>query len=390
MALSVRLMLMLVIHFSGAEDSLRLTRDAFLYDEVGVGIAEYYNSGGSTAWPSRVRGFVDFGWEHFIGVVYYLFGHEPLLIKLVCVIVGATVPLLHYRTALIVSNDTRVALMVLIISTFFPTQVYYSALMVRDSISAFSVSLLFLGLAQFIRKTTFWWWLNFIVGFIILISLRSYLASVLAGVIPMSFLATAVVSQGGRARAMAGIFVVGIAVAGVTFLAPSLMGEMDVQFADLDYINKVRTKMNHGSGAMYADGSVTQVGTSLMDTASSFLVGLYFFFFSVSPSQITSIRQIMALPEVVLVAAGTWYGVRGGWVLWKERRDIFLPLLLPTLVMTLGYSAATTNGGPLMRWRMQLLGVYLIAAAVGVVTATRQKQATQFHYDTQGQSSPVA
>ena len=376
---------MLLIHFSGAEKSMSLTRDAFLYDEVGAAIAEYYTTNGSTAWPARVRSVVDFGWEHFIGIVYYLFGREPLLIKLVCVFVGAMVPLLHCRTALIVSNDTRVALLVLIISTFFPTQVYYSALMVRDSISAFSVSLLFLGLAQFIRKTTFWWWLNFLIGFLILVSLRSYLASVLGVVIPMSFLATAVVSQGGRARAMAGIFVIGVTVAGVMVLAPALVGEveLDTQFTDLNYINKVRTKMNHGSGAMYADGSVTQVGSSIVDTAMSFLVGLYFFFFSVNPSNLSSIRQIMALPEVVLVALGTWYGIRGGWVLWKERRDIFLPLLLPTLVMTLGYSAATTNGGPLMRWRMQLLGVYLIAAAVGVVTATRQKQITEFHYDAQ-------
>ena len=143
--------------------------------------------------------------------------------------------------------------------------------MVRDSISAFSVSLLFLGLAQFIRKTTFWWWLNFLIGFLILVSLRSYLASVLGVVIPMSFLVTAVVSHGGRARAMAGIFVIGVTVAGVMVLAPALVGEveLDTQFTDLNYINKVRTKMNHGSGAMYADGSVTQVGYCLLYTSPS-------------------------------------------------------------------------------------------------------------------------
>ena len=389
-AFLIRLALMLVIHFSGAEKSMRLTKDAFLYDEVGLAISEYYVSGGSTAWPSRVKGVVDFGWEHFIGLVYYLFGYEPLLIKFVCVCAGAMVPLVHCRTALIVSNDTRIGLAVLIISAFFPTQVYYSALMVRDSVSALSVSLLFLGIAQFIRKTTSWWWITFLVGFLVLISLRSYLASVLVVVIPVSFLVTAIFSVQGRGRAIGGIAVIGLAVAAATVVVPALVDtelqnyvELDTQFTDLDYINKVRTKMNRGSGAMYADGSVTQVGTSLVDTATSFLIGLYFFFFSVNPGQLGSIRQIMALPEVMLVMVGMWYGTIGAWVLWKERRDVFLPLILPTLVMTLGYSAATTNGGPLMRWRMQLLGVYLVVAATGLIASVRKKQAIRDQYESQ-------
>lgn len=389
-AFVIRLALMLVIHFSGAEESLRLTRDAFLYDEVGLAISEYYVSGGSTAWPARVTGFVDFGWEHFIGVVYYLFGYEPLLIKLVCVCAGALVALVHCRTALIVSNDTRVGLAVLIISVFFPTQVYYSTLMVRDSVSALSVSVLFWGIAQFIRKTTPWWWVTFLVGFFVLVSLRSYLASILVVVIPLSFLVTAIFSKHGRGRAIGGIAVVGLAVAASTVLVPVLVNselqeyvELDTQFTDLDYINKIRSKMNRGSGAMYSEGSVTDLGTSFVDTVTSFLIGLYFFFFSINPGQLSSIRQIMALPEVVLVIVGMWYGSIGAWVLWKERRDVFLPLIIPTIVMTLGYSAATTNGGPLMRWRMQLLGVYLVVAATGVIASVRKKQAIREQFEAQ-------
>ena len=87
----------------------------------------------------------------------------------------------------------------------------------------------------------------------------------------------------------------------------------------------------------------------------------------------------MALPEVFLVAFGTYFSIRGAWTLWMERRDIFLPLIIPTLVMTLGYSAATTNGGPMMRWRMQLLCVYLILAATGAITSYRARHNIHFH-----------
>lgn len=369
---------MLVIHISDADSTMNLTKDAFMYDRVGREMGEYYASGGATSWPARVTGFVDFGWEYFIGVIYYVIGYNPIAIKFTCVIAGTLVPWVHYRTAMIVTDDAKIGLTVLVLSTFFPTQVYYSALMVRDSVSALSVSLLFLGLAQYIRHTTFFWWITFFTGFFILTALRSYLASLLAIIIPVSFLITALVAKGGRARAVSGMLALLVAVIGVTIFAPELIEEVDVQYADLDYVNKVRNKMNSGSGAMFADGSVTEVGSGILDTIQSFAVGLWFFFFSVNPAQIGSIRQIMALPEVFLVALGTYYSFKGAWTLWKERRDIFLPLIIPTLVMTLGYSAATTNGGPLMRWRMQLLCVYLILAATGVITSYRARHNLRF------------
>jgi len=369
----VRFILMLVIHFSGAEESMKLTKDAFLYDRVGLEIAEYYSSNGMTGWPPRVKGFIDFGWEFVIGFVYYLIGHNPLVIKMICVVAGTMIPLVHYRTAKLVTNDTTIAFTVLIFSVFFPTQVYYSTLMVRDSVSALAVSLIFLGLAEYIRNASPTWILKLGIGFVIMLGLRSYLAAMLGMIIPVSLLITALVSSGGRGRALAGTLFLGLAVVGAVFLAPSLIGELDTQFTDVNYINKVRNKMNSGTGAMFDEGGVTSVGSNILDTLTSFAVGLYFFFFSVNPTQLGSIRQIMALPEVVIVVLGTFYSFKGGLVLWKERRDIILPLLLPTLVMTLGYSAATTNGGPLMRWRMQLIGVYLIMGATGMIAAKRAR-----------------
>ncbi|MEL7500624.1 MAG: glycosyltransferase family 39 protein [Planctomycetota bacterium] len=362
----IRIVLMFGIHVSGAEESMRLTKDAFLYDEVGQQIAEYYHTQGATQWPTRVTRVVDFGWEHTIGVVYYLVGHQPIAIKMICVFAGTLIPLIHYRTASIITNDSRIALLVLVLSAFFPTQVYYSTLMVRDSVAALAVSTLFLGVAEYVCRSSNYWWVYVAIGFLGMLGLRSYLASMLAVVIPISLMLTAFVSEGGRTRAVSGVVILGILLFGVITFAPELVGEVDTQFTDLNYINKVRGKMNHGSGAMFS-GGVTEVGKDITDTITSFGVGLYFFFFSVNFAQIGSMRQIMALPEVFLVIFGTVFSLRGGYVLWKERRDLILPVLIPTLVLTLGYSAATTNGGPLMRWRMQLVGVYLILAATGWV-----------------------
>ncbi len=377
----LRFVLMLLIHFTGADKSLGLTKDGFLYDKVGLELAEYLRTGDPAYWPSRLQRFTDFGWEFFVGVVYFFAGHQPVLVKLFCVIVGTITPLIHYRTALLVTGDQRVAKLALVLSILFPTQVYYSTLMVRDSLATMGVSLVFLAITEYTsRAISSRWMLHGALGMAIVVSLRSYLAAILCVTIPLGFLAASMFSGVGGSEsrgklALAGVILAAV-LAGVIGFAPEMLSEIDTQFADLSYINKIRRKMNQGSGAFFQSGNVTEIGEDVTGTAVSFGVGIYFFFFSINPSSLNTIRQFMALPEVVLVAVGAIYSIRGAKVLWNERRYVFTVLMVPTFVITVGYSVATTNGGPLMRWRMQLLGVYLIMAATGLM-ATRLRKTRQ-------------
>ena len=373
--LALRLVLMLVIHFTQIDKSLQLTKDGFLYDRVGVEMSEYLRTGNSMMWPARVTRVVDFGWEYYIGGVYYLFGHQPLLIKLSVVLAGVFVPLIHYRIALLATDDERVARLVLVLSMLFPTQVYYSTLMVRDAIATLGVSLIFLGITEYITRPLSRWLLHLVIGFTIMVLLRSYLAAILAITIPIGFLLAGLLGSGnsGRGRILVGGVLIAVFAFGVVSFSPGLIAEVDTQFADINYVNKVRRKLNQGSGAFYRSGNVTEVGTSVTESITSFVVGIYFFFFSINPSSLTSLRQIIAVPEVILVAVGALYSIRGGCVLWRERRYRFIVLMFPTAILTLGYSIATTNGGPLMRWRMQLVGIYLVLAATGLLAARVQR-----------------
>ncbi|MCG8652664.1 MAG: hypothetical protein MI861_22685 [Pirellulales bacterium] len=377
----IRFAVMLMIHFTGAERSLSLTKDAFLYDNVGYAISEYLRTGDIGYWPARVSGVIDFAWEYVVGFVYYLVGRQPLVIKMICVLIGSLTPLLHHRIAYLATNNARVAQCALILSVLFPTQIYYSALMVRDSLATFAISLVFLGLTEWITKGSPTWAAKMAVGFLIMLGLRSYVTVVLAATIPCGLFIAALVTSDNhtsKSRAVAGFLLLSLALIGVVAAAPQLMSEVDTQFTDLNYINKIRGKMNKGSGAFFQSGSVTEVGNSVVGTITSVGVGVYFFFFSINPATIGSIRQIMAMPEVILVAFGTLYSIKGIRILWKQRRDVLVTLMVPTMVLTLGYSVATTNGGPLMRWRMQLIGVYLIFAATGLVASrVRRSQAKQ-------------
>ena len=81
-----------------------------------------------------------------------------------------------------------------------------------------------------------------------------------------------------------------VVILGASIFAPELVGELDLGYTDLEYVNHVRDEMNIGNGAIFDDGSVTKIGSGLLDTISSFAIGLYFFFFSLNPTQIDSFR----------------------------------------------------------------------------------------------------
>ncbi|HUG91877.1 MAG TPA: hypothetical protein VML55_13650, partial [Planctomycetaceae bacterium] len=108
-----------------------------------------------------------------------------------------------------------------------------------------------------------------------------------------------------------------------------------------------------------------EIGHSALETSEGLLVGMYYFFFSVNPLDLSSERQVLALPEVLLVIymfPSLWRGVRRGW---RSHRVQLFALVFIALAITFAYSAVTTNSGPLLRWRLQVVNVYVMLAALG-------------------------
>ena len=89
--LALRCGLVLTLQATGVERSLKLTKDAFLYDSVGKQIAEHYQTNGGTSWPDRVSGVLDHLYEHFVGLTYYFTDDSMLAVRLVNVLAGCLV-----------------------------------------------------------------------------------------------------------------------------------------------------------------------------------------------------------------------------------------------------------------------------------------------------------
>lgn len=359
---------MLAFETTGIERTLRLTKDAFLYDQIGKDLAQYWRTGGATTWPGRVGDTpIDSLFEYEVGLVYYLTGDMMVMVRIINVFAGSLVPLIVWKTARLLFDST-VSLRCLLMSAFFPTQVYYSAILVRDSQSTLAMCLIFYGLTAIVSRGRARSMMALPAGLLLIAGLRTYMFTVLILLVPACWIATLILVRArGKARFVARV--TGMAVlCGVVAVGLGLnsvfAGNEGQQVLDLDFLNRVREKMNRGGGALY-DGEVPKLFEDPIETIEAVGIGLYHFFFSVNPTEINSIRQVMAIPEVLCVVIAIPALYRG-----FKRSIRYYPLelsapLLIAIAITFAYSSVATNGGPMMRWRLQTVNAYILVAAFG-------------------------
>ncbi|APZ95938.1 putative membrane protein [Fuerstiella marisgermanici] len=364
---TVRVSLLLLLHFSGVERSLRLTKDAFLYDSLGRQIADYYRSSGKTAWPSRVTGVIDHLYEHVVGIIYYMSGDSMMAVRLINALAGSLVILCVWRMARYIT-DPKTALRCATWACYFPTQLYYSCLPVRDSHSTLAMAMIFLGMTAIASGGRGRHVAALPIGLVLTAGYRGYVAGVLLFLVPASWLVSfLVVKSRNKSKFVQRIVV-------LSFLFVPIMASVGVekvfttgkaaQMTDLDYWNSTRVKMNRGSGAVY-NSDIPEIGKNVVDTVTGVAIGIYFFFVSLNPSEMDSVRQWMAIPEVAIVLYMIPKMYRGFRRILKYHRFQCFSLLFVAFAITFAYSSVTTNAGPLMRWRLQVANVYILIAAIG-------------------------
>lgn len=367
--LGLRFGLVLVLQATGLERTLKLTKDAFLYDRIGKQIAEHYRTNGGTSWPGRVSGVLDHLYEHFVGLTYYLTDDSMLVVRLCNSLAGCLVILATWRMARYVT-DANTAYRCGLWACFFPTQFYYSCLPVRDAHSTLAMTMVFLGMTALTSGGKRMHVLALPVGILLTAGYRTYVATVLIFLVPAGLFAAMVLARSqkktqffGRA-ALLGVIALGIAgPAGIEKLSST--GKA-AQVMDMDYWNTTRQKMNRGSGALYGSNDVPELGKSILTTVQGVAIGLYFFFVSINPTEMDSIRQWMAVPEVLIVIYMLPKFYRGFRRIMRYHRFEFIAVLFVAVAITFAYSSVTTNAGPLMRWRLQVANVYIVMAAIGL------------------------
>ncbi len=103
-------------------------------------------------------------------------------------------------------------------------------------------------------------------------------------------------------------------------------------------------------------------------------LGLVYLLFAPFPWQLTSLRQSITLPEMLIWWASFPLLILGLWFSLKYRLRQISPVLIFTVMLTLAYSIFQGNVGNAYRQRSQLLVFYFIFVAVGYVLLLEKRE----------------
>ncbi len=157
--------------------------DEAVYDKNGIEIADAWRKGYSP--PGYLLGSL--AYNYLNAIIYFLFGHNIFLVRMLGVFVGSLIPILVYKISEYSYNDIRVAKIASILTAFLPVLLLYSVMQLKEVHVIFSSVFIIWGLMKLRTKLNvlliiaivFMWiyliFLRFYYGYIILASSLIYI-----------------------------------------------------------------------------------------------------------------------------------------------------------------------------------------------------------------------
>jgi 4-amino-4-deoxy-L-arabinose transferase-like glycosyltransferase len=310
-----------------------------------------------------------YGFFYVVAAVYYVFGRNQLLMQLINATIGAATILVIYGIAAHLFNRSA-ARWAASFMAFFPQMLFWSAGMYKDPsvllcIAACMYAVLHLRDALTVRHLVL-----FLCAAFGLLTLRFYIFYfvVAAGVGTFAFGA-----RGSMVQRVASLCVlVGAIVGGLTFGVRHEALETQAAFMTLDQVQVTRAdQATWGHSAYGTEYDVTTVSGALRAVP----LGLVYLLFSPFPWAISSVRQLLTVPETLV-----WYALMPAFVrglvhsIRYRFRDV-LPILVFTLTLTLAYALAQGNVGTAYRQRTQITMFFFLFMGVGIVERRRLRAA---------------
>jgi Dolichyl-phosphate-mannose-protein mannosyltransferase len=349
----LRFAIALILHFSGF--SRRFAPDEETYAQDGWVIALYW-AGDILVRPWRMTLDQPLGYFYLNGLCFYLFGQTELPIKVLNAFMGAFSGRYLYLLGRELFGEA-VGRRSAQLFVFFPSLVLWSTVNIRDVWVVFLILFVSWKSVQTLRGYTLSGVLQLVMGIFALTFFRDYLFFVVA-VPPVA----AFIIGGSRNFVRNFILAALAGFALILLVRHGAVSEKASRHMSLEAISEVRRDMAIGGSSFHE-----QVDISTPTRALSFLpIGVAYFLFSPFPWEITSFLKLFSLPEMILIYWFTLPAIRGIRFSVRERfRDSFQVLLL-TGLLTVSYALGEGNVGTLYRHRAQVLGFYLMFAAVGV------------------------
>jgi hypothetical protein len=362
--LLLRLLVGAVINVGHFEDFFG--GDAHTYDNFGVFVnaAWHGDSYRTIAFQRYMRAGVGaWGMLYLVASVYELIGRNMLAIQFINAAVGAATPAVIYYIAQNLFNNVRVSRLAALLTCFFPSLVLWSSQALKDGIIVLALALSILATLRLVERISVRYVVVLTACLLALLSLRFYIFYMMTAAVAGAFV---IGMRSVGAKSFVGRFLA-IAVIGLFFTWFGVLRSASTQFERYGNLEAVqRSRLDASRRADSGFGKDEDVRTT-EGALSAIPMGILYLIFAPFPWQLASLRQSLALPEMIVWWLSFPLLVLGFWFAIKHRLREVSPILLFTTMLTLVYSLFQGNVGTAYRQRSQLLVFYFIFVAVGAV-----------------------
>ena len=321
------------------------------------------------------------GMVYIVAAVYGVIGRNMLAIQLMNAVFGAATAVVIYLCAQHVFQNSRVARIAGIAVAFYPSLVLWSAQGLKDGPIVFFLAIAILATLRLGEKLTAKYILVLLVALIALLALRFYVFYMICVAIAGAFIiGMQQITATSFARQFSAVILLGLALTyvGVTRSA-------SIQFEHYGSLERLqRSRLDQAVSAESGFGRDVDV-SSTSGALSTIPVGIVYLLFAPFPWQITSLRQSITLPEMVIWWVSFPLLVLGLWFTIRYRLRMASPILIFTVMLTLSYSVFQGNVGTAYRQRAQLLVFYFIFVAVGFVLVLEKREDRKRRHDEERQ-----
>ncbi|MBA2703366.1 MAG: glycosyltransferase family 39 protein [Blastocatellia bacterium] len=310
------------------------------------------------------------GMVYLVAAIYGIMGRNMLAVQLMNAVLGAATSVIIFLCAQHVFQNFRAARLAAIAVAFYPSLVLWSAQGLKDGPIVFLLALAILSTLKLGEKLSLKYILILLGALIGLFALRFYVLYMISVAIGGAFvIGMQQITATSFVRQLSAVVLLGLALTyvGVTRSA----GTQFEHYGNLQTLQRSRQDLARSAESGFGrDVDVSSTSGAL----STIPMGMMYLLFAPFPWQITSVRQSITLPEMVIWWASLPLLVLGLWFSVRYRLRMISPILIFTVMLTFAYSAFQGNVGTAYRQRAQLLVFYFIFVAVGFVLVKEKRE----------------
>jgi hypothetical protein len=343
--------------------------DAFTYDFLGQTQLQAW-SGDSYAQVLLRNRMSGWGMGYFVGSIYAVVGRNMLATQFLNAVMGAITAVVVFVSAQEVFTNTRVSKLAAGAIAFYPSLILWSSQGLKDGPIVFLLALAILATLKLGKEFTVKYVVVLICTLLCLLSLRFYIFYMIATAVGGALIiGSREFSAISFVRQFAILIVLAIA---LTYVGvPKFASEQYETFGNLEKVERSRRDMaRRGESGYGEDADVSTVDGAI----SNVPLGMLYLLFAPFPWQLTSLRQAITLPEMIIWWASFPMMILGLWFSMRYRLRVIAPILIFTTLLSLAYSVFQGNVGTAYRQRSQLLVFYFIFVAVGYVVVIEKRE----------------